>query len=463
MAYDVAIIGAGMSGLAAGIRLAYYDKKVCILEKHSKIGGLNSYYVKGGYRLDVGLHAMTNYVSHGGRDKPMKRLLRQLRIGYDELNLSPQIRSAIRFGDTALYFTNDFPFLLSQIADKFPHQIDGFAKLLAFIKDYNELDLSIKAASTRELLGTYISDSLLTDMLLCPLMFYGNAKQGDMDLWQFVIMFKSIFLEGFARPYKGVRRILDILEKRFADNGGQLLLKKGVKRIVPEPGGAIELELEDGEVIKTGKVISSAGYLETMNLCGEKNTDAEIQPGVMSFMESIYILDKPAADFGIDDTITFFNSKNINSKNRFEYQKPDTLIDEMSGVICCPDNFDYDTPLNENIVRITNMSNSDLWDSADKETYRRQKEDAMRLSRKEAARYTGDFSSSIIFRDSFTPATIKRYTGHINGAVYGVPDKVRTGMTDIPNLFICGSDQGFLGIVGAMLSGITVANLYALK
>ena len=43
--YDTIIIGAGMSGLAAGIRLAYYDQKVCILERHTTIGGLNSFYL----------------------------------------------------------------------------------------------------------------------------------------------------------------------------------------------------------------------------------------------------------------------------------------------------------------------------------------------------------------------------------------------------------------------------------
>ncbi len=32
--YDTIIIGAGLSGLAAGIRLAYYDKRVCVLERH---------------------------------------------------------------------------------------------------------------------------------------------------------------------------------------------------------------------------------------------------------------------------------------------------------------------------------------------------------------------------------------------------------------------------------------------
>ena len=41
--YDTVIIGAGMSGLAAGIRLAYYDQRVCILERHYTIGGLNSF------------------------------------------------------------------------------------------------------------------------------------------------------------------------------------------------------------------------------------------------------------------------------------------------------------------------------------------------------------------------------------------------------------------------------------
>ena len=44
MNFDCIVIGAGMSGLAAGIRLAMFDKKVVILEKHSIPGGLNSYY-----------------------------------------------------------------------------------------------------------------------------------------------------------------------------------------------------------------------------------------------------------------------------------------------------------------------------------------------------------------------------------------------------------------------------------
>jgi choline dehydrogenase-like flavoprotein len=89
--YDTIIIGAGMSGLAAGIRLAYYDQRVCILERHYTIGGLNSFYRLRGRDYDVGLHAVTT--SPQGRAKgPLARLLRQLRFAGD--SASPQLGSA---------------------------------------------------------------------------------------------------------------------------------------------------------------------------------------------------------------------------------------------------------------------------------------------------------------------------------------------------------------------------------
>ncbi|MDR0351337.1 MAG: NAD(P)-binding protein, partial [Puniceicoccales bacterium] len=50
--YDSIIIGAGLSGLAAGIRLAQFGKKVLLLEKHYDIGGLNSFYNRLGRRID---------------------------------------------------------------------------------------------------------------------------------------------------------------------------------------------------------------------------------------------------------------------------------------------------------------------------------------------------------------------------------------------------------------------------
>jgi phytoene dehydrogenase-like protein len=68
----------------------------------------------------------------------------------------------------------------------------------------------------------------------------------------------------------------------------------------------------------------------------------------------------------------------------------------------------------------------------------------------------------VIDTDMFTPTTIRRFTGHANGAIYGAPRKQLDGTTSVQNLFLCGTDQGYLGIVGALVSGVSMANRHCL-
>jgi phytoene dehydrogenase-like protein len=73
------------------------------------------------------------------------------------------------------------------------------------------------------------------------------------------------------------------------------------------------------------------------------------------------------------------------------------------------------------------------------------------------------FARATVATDLFTPRTIEQFTGHLHGAVYGAPVKNRVGRTSLENLYLCGTDQGFLGIIGAMLSGISMANYHILQ
>ena len=109
-----------MSGLAAGIRLAYFDQRVCILERHYTIGGLNSFYRIGGRDYDVGLHAVTNFTPRGTRQGPLARLLKQLRFRWDDFALSPQTGSAIRFPGRELKFANGLELLTAEVDRAFP-------------------------------------------------------------------------------------------------------------------------------------------------------------------------------------------------------------------------------------------------------------------------------------------------------------------------------------------------------
>ncbi len=458
--YDTIIIGAGMSGLAAGIRLAYYDQRVCILERHYTIGGLNSFYRLRGRDYDVGLHAITNFTPKGARKGPLARLLKQLRFRWEDFALSEQIGSSVRFPGIELQFGNDFELLRSEVYRKFPHQKTAFENLLGRISDYDDLDQASFELSARQVLCEVIDDPLLIEMLLCPLMWYGNAREDDMDFGQFCVMFRSIFLEGLARPRAGVRLVIKNLVRKFRGLGGELRLRSGVEKIKTDNGRVIGVVLENGEELEARRVLSSAGWVETMRLCDDISHVETRQAGQLSFVETISILDAPPSKLGYDETIVFFNDS-----EKFPWRKPDELCDVRTGVICSPNNFRYERgeELEDGSIRITAMANFDRWVNLTDEQYRLEKLRWYDEISASAVRFMPEFRNRVIDTDMFTPKTIRRFTWHENGAVYGAPYKRLDGTTHLQNLFLCGTDQGFVGIVGAIMSGITIANQHCLK
>lgn len=462
--YDAVIIGAGMSGLAAGIRLAMFDKKVLILEKHIITGGLNSYYerrereTREVLEFDVGLHALTNFALKGERRKPLTKLLKQLRIPYDELKLCEQTYSLIQFKSESLKFSNDFELLESQISEKFPKEIDNFRKFVSYLSEFDEVSLTSTYTPARERLADFFDDKLLQEMIIAPLLIYGSAWEHDMDFSQFAIMFKSIYLEGFSRPEGGVRTILNILEKRYQELGGELTFRAKVEKIESINEKKHMIHLKNGSVIETAKIFSSAGLPETEAML----TDIEEENpniGKLSFMESLIVYDKPDAIKKCDATIVFYNNS-----DKYNYECPKDFYDSRSAVLCFPDNYEIGKLAGNkhSIARITYIANFNKWSSASKEVYKEMKTEVFEKANALSSQFIGD-GHQIFFKDVFSPRTIKKYTGHFNGTVYGSTLKKRDGQSGRDGIYLIGTDQGFLGIVGAMLSGISIANLYGLQ
>jgi phytoene dehydrogenase-like protein len=460
--YDAIVIGAGMSGLAAGIRLAMFDKKVIILEKHSIPGGLNSYYQRrnfdsGGIRqFDVGLHALTNYIKKGEKAKPFSKLLKQLRLSYDDFKLCPQTHSKISFPGMELKFSNDFELLSNEVYEKFPNQIDAFTSLVKKVQDFNELDLSIGYSSSRETLKTIISDELLVEMLLCPLLIYGSAWEDDMDFAQFVIMFKSLYFEGFSRPEGGVRTIISLLMKKLADAGGEIRFKAAVNEILTKDGKAIGVNV-GGEELFAPVVLSSIGYPETVRITPSLQSVVAPRVGAMTFLESIFVFDKKIPLKDNDSTITFYNNA-----PKYAYRPASNFFDSTSAVVCFPDNYETHKTQGEGTVRITYMANYNQFRELDRAGYDAKKHQVGEAAAELIKKLAPNFDGKLLFKDIFSPMTIERYTWHLNGTVYGSIDKTRDGTTKVVGLFIIGTDQGFLGIVGSILSGISMANLHGL-
>jgi phytoene dehydrogenase-like protein len=465
-AYDTIIIGCGMAGLAAGIRLALFDKRVLILEKHNAPGGLNSFYFQGGRKFDVGLHAVTNCSDPGVKGTPLAKLLRQLRIPREAFQLSPQIGSRIAFPGIDLRFSNQFADLEASVASAFPRQIDGFRKLREAVLAFNALDLNAPRVSAREVVRRYLDDPVLEDMLFCPLMYYGSAWEHDMDFDQYVTLWRALFEEGFGRPFEGVRVIIRALLDKYRSLGGERRMRCGVKRILLDNGRATGVETEAGELLQAQRIISTAGLAETEVLCGQSPADPSVQRlvGRLSFAESISVLSSQPAALGATDTIIFFNDS-----ERFHYEQSQESIDLRSGVICFPNNYRYPdgAVLPEGLMRVTALANYERWKGYAEDDYRAAKEAWFPRMIGSAARFIPGLDATRIEQattgtDMFTPRTVEKFTSHLGGAVYGSTRKARTGETGYQNLYLAGTDQGFLGIIGAMLSGISMANRHAL-
>lgn len=464
--YNAVIIGAGMSGLAAAVRLSMFGQKVLLLEKHNAAGGLNSFYARGNRKYDVGLHALTNWVPEGAKGTPLTKLLRQLRIKREELDLCPQFGSLIKMGGKQLRVNNHFPDLMDDVAQAFPRAIDQFRELDNFISNIDEAALDAHGGSARALLNEKISDPLLRDMLLLPTCFYGSALENDIEVSQFAIMWRSLFKEGFARPFIGVRQVIRLLLDRCREHQVDRRMKCGVKQIIVRNSRATALILDDGTEVTTDKIYSSAGAVETQRLrsdCSPLVAQNEI--GRLGYLETISTY-KPEefSKFKWNETIIFFCDE-----ERFHYQSPKGLVDPKSGVICIPNNYNYGggRSLDEGWLRVTSLANHDEWCRLPEEEYLAQKavwlNQLNRVARNHLTPVTDTVhDAALTSSDVFTPRTVRKFTGHLNGAIYGSPIKRRDGRTDLENLFIIGTDQGFLGVTGAMLSGISMANLHGL-
>lgn len=455
--YQLVIIGGGLSGLAAGIRAARFGIKTLVLEQHSLVGGLNSWYFRQGYLLETGLHAMTNFAPSSVKGAPLNRLFRQLKISRKKFITREQLGSEIVFPGKRLRFSNDLALLSSEIENKFPAAFAGFIRLVQVMEDYNPF-IPAPWQSARAFLKLYLADPLLENMLMLPLMVYGNAEEKDMDLGQFAIMFRALFLEGFFRPEHTIREFINVLLEQYRSFGGELRMKSEVAEIICNREGRVDgVRLENGEEISAGSVLSTAGIPATAKLSGWQ-LDLGKYTGRMSFMESISLLpDRMQKTLSMDRTIIFFSHR-----SDWQYKRPDSLIDPSWGVICFPDNFHGIEPKDTFQLRVTNSADYERWRELDGDAYEAAKEQCFSDSVSRSSEIVGNYSKDIVYQDSFTPLTIERYTGKGSGAVYGSPVKIRDGRTPFDNLFIAGTDQGYLGIVGSMLSGVTIVNQHLL-
>jgi hypothetical protein len=273
--------------------------------------------------------------------------------------------------------------------------------------------------SAREVLAETIRDPLLIEMLLCPLMWYGNPRERDMAVRPVLHHVPQHFsgrlcaaLPGRAADPEEPGSPLPVAGRRTA-----LAHRRGADLV--EDGRATGVVLDNGQTLAGPPDLSSAGLVETLRMC-EDVTRVENEPGgQLSFVEAISCWTSSRGS-GHDRTIVFYNDS-----DRFHWQKPrDGCATVRTGVICSPNNYAYDPSDGESARRHDPDHGAGEFrplDGAGRGSVPLEKLRWYDRIAASAVRFVPDYRSHVIDTDMFTPSTIRRFTWHDNGAVYGRP------------------------------------------
>ena len=446
--YDVIIIGAGLSGLSAGIRLSQFFKRILIVESHSIAGGLNSYYEHGRptkHLFSSGLHTVTN-ARVTGRKWGLGLISRNLGIKPEEFSLyEPDASSRITSGDLSVEFSNDRDLLRSEIQRLFPSSVDEFSRFEAAIVARSG-DLKAAGLSARDFLSEQIRSPQLADILALPVFTYAGYREQDIDLRTFSLLYRSIFMDGCGSPVN-MKEFLARLIDRFRCNGGEICFKCNVRKILHHNGEVAGIATDGGE-LASRYVLSSAGLHETGQLAGLSIGD----PGSISLFHVTACYDRKLSGIGIPETLHFWNRRD-DLEWRFDSEEQVLSVLTLSA----QDAYTFDSGRHQ--LKISCFDKMENWQYDSKREYRQRKQlRAEKLFRLAGRLYPSLLSEKPVYVDTFSPRTIRRFTQHPNGTLYGGTVKAFDGRTPLKNLLIIGNDQGGIGIMGALTSGILISN-----
>ncbi len=225
--YDVAIIGAGISGLTAAAIAGKFGLKCCILEKEPKAGGYLAGFSKDGFHFDTAIH----WLNQCNKEEMAGRIFNL--IGSD----SPKIKNMQKIhrfkGDTYDYLlTNDPDELKQRLIKDFPHEEKGIRKFFHAAKKIGSG--TIKYANlfrTEESLSSFEKPFFKLKLLkfvlpLIKYIFYSGEKGVPKGLSKF---FKD---ENIHKLYSSEKDLLSCLFPiAWAYHNGYQIPEKGGARV----------------------------------------------------------------------------------------------------------------------------------------------------------------------------------------------------------------------------------------
>ena len=286
--HPVAVIGAGLAGLAAACTLAARGHKVVLFEKNDWLGGKAAVFEQDGFRFDMGPTILTV-------PRVLERIFseagRKMNEELDLRRLDPQWRCFFEDG-SVLDLRQDMAEMKSVLAAYAPGTENGYEDFIAMsaklhevsekfffwrsvedVFDTMDLKKNMDLATLRDVMslrmGTTVAgqirrrvkDKRVAQMLDHFVQYVGSSPYGSPAVLCSIAHMQTN--DGVWYPIGGTRAVPVALERLARDLGVTIRTSCGIAHIHSDGGRASAVETEEGELVDVSAVVSNMDAVRT--------------------------------------------------------------------------------------------------------------------------------------------------------------------------------------------------------
>jgi phytoene desaturase len=242
------VIGAGLGGLAAAIRLRKMGWRVTVLEAGDQAGGRARVFLRDGYSFDAGPTVITAPYLF---DELFESVGRDRRDYYDLVPVDPFYR--VMFSDGERFdYVGDEDRIIAQIARMSPGDVEGYRKLAA----HAERIFAIGYEQLADTPFTRLSDMLRVVPDMIKLESYRSvyglaAKYLQDERLRQVFSFQPLLVGGNPFDTTSIYMLIHWLERKWGVHyavGGTTSIVRGMVRLLGELGVEVVLEAPVAEI-----------------------------------------------------------------------------------------------------------------------------------------------------------------------------------------------------------------------
>ncbi|MGT2667546.1 phytoene desaturase family protein [Streptococcus rifensis] len=466
---QIAVIGAGVAGLASAIRLQHLGHQVHIYEKNHKPGGKMHQIKEQGFTFDVG---PTIVMMKDMYEEVFTFCGRDLKDYMDYGPVDPML---------TLHFSKDEAMPLSTDLTKLIHQLEGISDedaqgYLAFLADIYKryliakdhfLTRSFRSAwdfynprtiyqalrlrtfnDAYSSIAKFVKDDRLRKSLAFQTLYIGISPYQGPSLYSIIPMIELFY--GVQYFKGGMHAYAKAMEKLFLELGGQIHYGASVDEIIVEGKKTTGIRLGE-TVVPADAIICNADFPHAMvNLLPDEKTRGKYSDKKIAKMEYscscflLYLGVDKEYDLGSLHNIFFAQDFQKNVNDLFEEGK---LPTDPSYYIYSPSQVD-ETMAPEGhqaiyvLVPVPELSLYKDWSDQAVAAYR-----DLILSKMKAETVFEDIDEHIVFEQIYTPKDFEERFNAFNGATFGLkPTLLQSNyfrpqpkFKAVDNLYFCGS------------------------